>query len=107
MFCRGECDLSTGGLTITLERVDALDFSLPLYPDQTGLIMKATRNVALNYWVYIKVFESSLWSCNLVATFILLSCFMLLKLGKDTPICYAAFESVSFVLGTLVQRRTD
>ncbi len=69
---RKECDLSTTGLYITAERSEAVDFSLPLYRDTIGFVVKSQGGAtAPNYWVYMDVFRTQLW----MAVAIVAACF--------------------------------
>ncbi len=60
-ICRKENDISTGGLSISLERSFAIDYTVPLTSNKVGIIMRDSGGKAVNYWVFIDVFLGLLW----------------------------------------------
>jgi hypothetical protein len=56
-----EVDICTAGLSITMERQQALDYTMTLANLGAGMIIQRKSAVALNYWVYVDVFNKELW----------------------------------------------
>ncbi len=83
-----------------------MDFSIPIYPDQIGLIKQSGGAVALNYWVYVDVFRNTLWLGILGALVCLAAAigFILYHLAKNSTLCDSFLESFAFVTRLLIQR---
>jgi hypothetical protein len=56
-----EVDICTAGLSITMERQQALDYTMTLANLGAGMIIQRKSAVALNFWVYVDVFNKELW----------------------------------------------
>jgi hypothetical protein len=54
--------VSTAGLGISNERTDAIDFTVGLSNNKVGIIIENSGAVALNIWVFVDVFLSTLWA---------------------------------------------
>jgi hypothetical protein len=72
----GEADLSTTGLTYTLCRVDAVDFTIPYEFQESTLLGLATSDNAVNMWVYLDIFSLGAWIILILSTFALFLGFM-------------------------------
>ncbi len=61
-------DITTSGLTQTLDRHKAVDFSLPLAVNYATLIGPVNRGQATQFWVYLDIFPIEIWICVAVMT---------------------------------------
>ncbi len=61
---RGKEDICTSGLSVTLERADAVDFGYVLHNYEVGVVVRrkvGSGGLSVNYWVYIDVFVRDVW----------------------------------------------
>ena len=57
----GETDLSSAGLTQTLSRDTAADFSIPVATSKSTLITTVAKGQADNFWVFTEIFPPRVW----------------------------------------------
>ncbi len=63
MLQRHDIDICTAGLAIQLRRTMVIDFATTLVRSPLGIVMKRASTVAaVNYWVYIDVFNNLVWA---------------------------------------------
>ena len=58
---RREADISTAGLSVTLERSADIDYAVGITRHAVGLLVPHHQAAEVNYWVFAQVFRSDLW----------------------------------------------
>jgi hypothetical protein len=87
----GEADLSIAGLTYTLCRVNAIDFTIPYEFQESTLLGLATSNNAVNIWVYLEIFSLGAWIILALSTFALFLGFMCTSILSRHTVDYKHF----------------
>jgi ABC-type amino acid transport substrate-binding protein len=61
MLINNEADIATAALTQTLERSEAIFFTIPLQHDMSTLIAPLAKGKATQFWVYMDIFSITIW----------------------------------------------
>ena len=77
----GYMDICTGGLTISLQRSEAIDFSIPIATGYTTLIIPKTQGRQTQFWVYLEIFPTHVWICIMITGLLLGIAFSLTQPG--------------------------
>ena len=81
---RGEADLSTTGLTLTLQRLDACDFSKGTSKDLITLISGISSGVNINFYAYLLIFDHYVWISIFVMTLLIAVLYLLMEKYAET-----------------------
>ena len=84
MLMEDEADICTTALSITPERNEVIEYSLPIERDIDTLMIRAPRGTAMNFWAYVDIFMLVSWIGVALTTLALAAAFVCLQfLGKE------------------------
>ncbi len=115
MLVNGDTDVVTAGLTQTVARSRAIDFTVPIYPDRLTLVEPVHGSNggsnAPRIWVYLDIFTSSTWLVIIASLFAFAALFQVIRLlGSDRfhrdrdPEAFLLHNSLGAVAVYMLQR---
>ncbi|KAJ9590512.1 hypothetical protein L9F63_016463 [Diploptera punctata] len=109
MLIRNEVDIAMQSMTITSERYQFVDFTMPLIRSSTSIMIRKPSRRSFNWNNFLRPFSNELWLgviiCMIILTFSLSATFYLRRMYcADEEVEYDIMESFGYVYTSFCQQ---